>query len=281
MDEYNFFYVALSDGDASLRIRFISSPFFTAQFIKPSSPIQNKVNPFSSLHFVVSGSETINGKKINAGQAFYEDSALKGNNIYTFAEDTVLLTFAFDGIHHRKLISDVNISPDSFPQPVDIHNFDEIKNIYKELSDMYPNDAPIDPPQMLTQITAKQYFYRALHCLESENMMHLDTFRRKLLVNAESYMRNHFQEEISIEDVSAFLSVNRRYLYKLFKKYSGISPKQYLNNIRISRATELLSNSDRSITEIAAEVGYKDPLQFSAFFKKQTGFSPKKYRESH
>ena len=281
MTEHNFFYVALSDGDASLRVRFIDSPTFESQPVNESKETKANINPFSSLHIIISGSETINGKKISAGQAFYEDAPPSELKTDTLRENSIRLSFAIDGIHHRKLISDANISPDSPFAPVDIYNFDEIKKIYRELLDMYPEDAPIDPPQMLTQITAKQYFYRALHCLENKNIMQLDTFRRKLLVDAESYMRNNFQKEISIEDVSAYLSVDRRYLYKLFKKYSGISPKQYLSNIRISRATELLLNSDLSITEIAAEVGYKDPLQFSAFFKKQTEFSPKKYRELH
>lgn len=281
MKEHNFFYVALSDGDASLRVRFIDSPIVISSIVTSSPRSQANYTSFSSLHFIISGSITINGKKMNAGQAYYEDSISAEKKTSVFSENTQRLTFAIDGIHHRKLVSDVNITPDSFPSPIDIYNFDEVKKIHRELSDMYPEDAPLDPPQMLTQITAKQYFYRALHCLEDKNIMQLDTFRRKLLVDAESYMRNHFREEISIEDVSAHLSVNRRYLYKLFKKYSGTSPKQYLSNIRISRATELLSTSDLSVTEIALEVGYKDPLQFSAFFKKQTGFSPKKYRELH
>ena len=221
----------------------------------------------------------VNGKKIHKGQAFYEDSYPKEKSILSYNRDTILLSFSFDGIHHKKLISDANIISGSPSSSANIYNFDEIIKIYHELLDMYPEAAPIDPPPILTQITSKQYLYRALHCLENDNIVHLDTSRRKLLVDAESYMRNHFQEEITIEDISKSLSVNRRYLYKLFKKYSGISPKQYLNNIRISRATELLSNSDLSIMQIAEEVGYKDPLQFSTFFKKQTGFSPKKYRE--
>ena len=93
-------------------------------------------------------------------------------------------------------------------------------------------------------------------------------------------MRNNFSKGITVEDTSEYLSIDRRYLYKLFKKYSGISPKQYLSNIKIARACDLLLNSDMSITDVAEKIGYTDSLQFSAFFKKQTGISPRKYRNT-
>ncbi len=277
MGIFNFYYVSLSDGDASLRIRVIQS--YTYNDISLTTNLIH--TPYSSLYFVISGNGSINGHKFHKGQAFYIDGYSKAKNSLDVKKDTSFFVFSFDGIHHKKLISDVNINPDEPAVPIDIYNFERLADIYNELSDIYPEDVPIDPPQILSQITAKNYFYQALHCLENENVIQLDTFRRKLLVNAEEYMRTHFSEELNIENVADYLSIDRRYLYKLFKKYSGISPKQYLNNIRISRATELLLNSELSITEIAQIVGYKDSLQFSTFFKKQTGMSPKKYRELH
>lgn len=278
MESFKFYYVSLSDGDASLRIRVIHSQI--THIIQPRID-NNTYTPFSSLYFTINGKGTIDGYAFHKGQAFYTNNYSKKEFSFVTEMNTIFLVFSFDGIHHKKLLSDLNINPDTPGVPIDIYKFEELTDIYNELLSLYPEDAPVDPPQMLSQITAKQYFYRALHCLENENVMHLDTSRRKLLVSAEEYMRNHFSEELNIEKVAKYLSIDRRYLYKLFKKYSGISPKQYLNNIKISRATELLSNSELSITEIAEMVGYKDSLQFSTFFKKQTGLSPKKYRDSH
>lgn len=278
MNMFKFYYASLSDGDAALRIRTVQAYIHRSISVINSGP---PTTPFSSLFFVIRGGGTINGNAIHEGQAYYTDGYSKVKNSIHIEDETLLFMFSFDGIHHNKLISDINVNPDTPATPIDVYNFEHLTKIYNELSDMYPEDVPQDPPQMLSQITAKSYFYQALHCLENENVTHLDTSRRKLLVSAESYMRNHFPEDITIEDVSEHLSIDRRYLYKLFKKYSGTSPKQYLNNIRISRATELLTFSDLSVTQIAEAVGYKDPLQFSAFFKKQTGLSPKKYRETH
>lgn len=277
MKNFRFYYVSLSDGDASMRIRVISSSVFDDTYSEKTN--FSEIKPYSTLNFVVSGEVSVNNQTIRAGQAYYEDTYPKENYVAILSRGTVLLSFSFDGIHHKKLMSDLNIKSNLSPYPADVYDFDEIMAIYNELADMHRIDAPTDPPQMLSQINAKKYFYRALYCLENESIMQLDTARRKLLVDAETYMRKHFNKAITIEDVSCHLSVDRRYLYKLFKKYSGISPKQYLNNVRVAHASELLSNSDLSVTMIAADVGYDDPLQFSAFFKKQTGYSPKKYRE--
>ena len=277
MEKYIFYFVSLSDGDASLRIRFIYALSLSEGQDAIFSPGTHA--SVSSITYIIEGSGTLNGKPITAGQAFYSAPHLK--NFFQYNDkNTKTLVIGFDGIHQKKLLSDINIKTDEPGFIIDIRSFDALKNIYCELKNIYPKDALLETPQILSQITAKSYFYSTLRCLEEEYTIYLNTSRRKLLVLAEEYMRNNFSSDITIEEVSKYLSVDRRYLYKLFKKHSGVSPKQYLNNIRIARATELLANSEMSVTEIAELTGYKDSLQFSTFFKKQTGISPRKYRNS-
>ena len=60
----------------------------------------------------------------------------------------------------------------------------------------------------------------------------------------------------------------------------GVSPFQYLINIRIAHAKHLLSTSDMPIAQIATECGYDDPVYFSQVFKRITEFSPKEYRKN-
>ena len=69
------------------------------------------------------------------------------------------------------------------------------------------------------------YFFSMLSCLENHQIAHFDTNRLKLLVMAEEYMLSNFSQCISVDDVANHLHIDRRYLYKIFKQHSGISPK--------------------------------------------------------
>ena len=67
---------------------------------------------------------------------------------------------------------------------------------------------------------------------------------------------------------------------KLFRRYMGTTPYNYLVNFRITQAKELLVLTDHSVSEIAQEVGFGDASNFSTRFAKATGQSPLQYRKS-
>lgn len=98
---------------------------------------------------------------------------------------------------------------------------------------------------------------------------------------AKSYMQEHFQRDISLDDVSREVNISPYYFSKLFKEEAGENFIDYLTGLRIERAKELLGSSARSIKEISYLVGYTDPNYFSRIFKKQTQQSPREYREEH
>lgn len=60
----------------------------------------------------------------------------------------------------------------------------------------------------------------------------------------------------------------------------GCSPQQFLVNLRMEKAVGMLKNTDLPVNQIAAQVGYENPLTFSKIFKQRYGISPKNYRES-
>ena len=66
-----------------------------------------------------------------------------------------------------------------------------------------------------------------------------------------------------------------------FKKHTGVSPNEYIITQRISAACQLLVQTDKSISEIAAEVGYGDQYYFSRIFKKKMGVPPLGYRRKY
>jgi AraC family transcriptional regulator len=81
-----------------------------------------------------------------------------------------------------------------------------------------------------------------------------------------------------ITELSAAVGMNVDHFSRMFKRSTGLAPHQYLGNIRLDRAKRLLTEGRVPIIEIAYEVGYSNPSQFSAFFRKRTGLSPTQFR---
>jgi AraC-like DNA-binding protein/CheY-like chemotaxis protein len=94
-----------------------------------------------------------------------------------------------------------------------------------------------------------------------------------------AYLHQHYDRPLSREEVAAGIGVNEDYLTRVFSREIGISPWDYLNRYRIFRAKELLIQTDKSISQIARQVGFSDPAYFSRVFRKLTGVSPSGYRK--
>ena len=95
------------------------------------------------------------------------------------------------------------------------------------------------------------------------------------------YINNHFSEKIRIQDLAKRIGISRSYLVKLVKQVTGMSPQEYLIEIRMRRASDLLGRSNDPIQSIAAECGYDDALAFSKVFKSKFGVNPSEYRMQH
>ncbi|MCP4727159.1 MAG: helix-turn-helix domain-containing protein [bacterium] len=94
------------------------------------------------------------------------------------------------------------------------------------------------------------------------------------------YIGNNFNEKITLEDVAAEIFLSSAYFSKIFKEQTGYNFSQYLNNLRIERSKSLLRNSRIPLVDIASLVGYEDQSYFSKVFKKITGNSPGKFRDT-
>jgi AraC-like DNA-binding protein len=94
------------------------------------------------------------------------------------------------------------------------------------------------------------------------------------------YMLSNYSEKIKIDALADQIGITRNYLAKSFQKELGVSPQEFLINLRMEKAAELLTNTSMPINEVATKVGYPDPLAFSKKFKESYGMSPKAYRES-
>ena len=99
------------------------------------------------------------------------------------------------------------------------------------------------------------------------------------ITEAKRYMQQHYRESLRLEDVSSAVGFNATYFSTLFKKETGQNFMDYLTELRISKAKELLCGDTLSVQDVAEMVGYSDLKYFSRLFKKATGVSPSDYKK--
>lgn len=92
------------------------------------------------------------------------------------------------------------------------------------------------------------------------------------------YIHKHYTENIKLSDAAQHIHINETYLSTSFKKECNMSFTKYLNNYRINQAITLLENTNYNFTEIAMQVGFESANYFSTVFKKETGYTPSKYK---
>ena len=93
-----------------------------------------------------------------------------------------------------------------------------------------------------------------------------------------AFVHRHYAEEVSRTEVAASVFLTPEYAAKVFKKETGKSLKQYLNDYRMEQARRLLSESGALVSDVAEQVGFDNFSYFSTVFKKSTGKTPQEYR---
>ena len=96
---------------------------------------------------------------------------------------------------------------------------------------------------------------------------------------AKEYIKANYSKALNLDDVSYYVNISPYYFSKIFKEGTGENFIEYLTNIRIEKAKELLNSTDYSMKEICIMVGYSDPNYFSRSFKKNVGVTPTEYKE--
>lgn len=103
---------------------------------------------------------------------------------------------------------------------------------------------------------------------------------RKRAVDAALWLNDHCHEQVSLDDVSALSGLSTYHFLRLFAEVVGATPHQYLVRARLRRAARLLAQRDRSITDVAADVGFGDLSNFVRTFHRAAGVSPRGYRQA-
>ncbi|GAB2503594.1 GlxA family transcriptional regulator [Microbulbifer agarilyticus] len=110
----------------------------------------------------------------------------------------------------------------------------------------------------------------------SEGAVHLHPDEE--IVQAQTWLKQHCSDDVKLSEVAKHFDMSVRSFNRRFKLATGQTPLQYLQNVRIDMARELLQSSNLSVNEIAEKVGYQDMGHFTALFKKFLSTTPSEYR---
>lgn len=107
------------------------------------------------------------------------------------------------------------------------------------------------------------------------DVKHVDIIRKSV-----DYIRRNYANKITLEDVASFVYLSPSYFSKVFKDEMELNFNAYLNKIRIEKSKQLLTNDKVKLVDVSGLVGFEDQSYFSKVFKKLTGKTPGKYRET-
>ena len=142
------------------------------------------------------------------------------------------------------------------------------ENMYSKLSQIR------DPQQMLRWMKRKVVLPYIEERASRANVQQQSTISEVL-----NFIHQHFHEDISLDQCADQVGMNFYALSKLFKNITGVNFIDYVTDLRINRAKELLRQTSMKINDIATDVGYQQRY-FNRIFKKQVGQTPSEYRES-
>jgi AraC-like DNA-binding protein len=96
-----------------------------------------------------------------------------------------------------------------------------------------------------------------------------------------NYVLNHFKTDLSVQDIAAKCNMNTAAFCRYFKKKTGKTFKDFMNEIRLGNAAKLLLKGDFTVAEVAFESGFNNPSYFNRLFKRTKGITPTSYRQQY
>jgi AraC-like DNA-binding protein len=113
---------------------------------------------------------------------------------------------------------------------------------------------------------------------ENNSQIYLNEIEQEQIAIVEATLRENIQTSITVEELAVKTGTNRHKLNRNFKHVYGEPIFQYLTRIRMEKAKKILSQKSMNISEVAYEVGYKNPQHFTVAFKKYFGYVPSKLK---
>ena len=132
----------------------------------------------------------------------------------------------------------------------------------------------------LTDVLCAEALLTQLLCsvLEAVQNTALDGSQATTVQAAVQFLQTTTDYTLSLYELAARVGLSKYYLIKLFRQYTGDTPMEYFQQVRLRRACGLLSTTSLSVAQISERLGYSSPFHFSGAFKRCFGISPSRYR---
>lgn len=226
------------------------------------------INPGTYHAFISNGSEPLSVINCMLMPELFELSGIELDAFPMFVADLVC-----------DLVFSEEVSEKPFLYVQDRHckikySYEHALREYIEKDDGYETVILGDVLQILV------YFLRAYE-KQHNFASHAKAVQTKYIKQVLNYIHEQYCMKISLKDLSNIALLSPNYLSKIFKEMTGETISQYISNIRIEHACEMLRDTKKSVDKIAEETGFGDAGNFRRAFRKQMGISPQVYRSTN
>lgn len=174
------------------------------------------------------------------------------------------------------LFSMFKYNPDQFHRQISLTNISDITLLFNKILAELKKEK-----DEYTDLLIKSYIQEILvhsHRSTDSPIIFEDDVKNKIL-KVQKILENNYHTNVKITDICRELYISTYYLTHRFTEFTGISPKQYLIQIRLNHAGKMLANKALAISEVAEKSGFQDTNNFIRCFKKSFGVTPKKFRD--
>lgn len=159
---------------------------------------------------------------------------------------------------------------------VNVSNQNEITSLFKKLINL------TNQPESLSSVVAIKgimleiisYYLKMDNSMTSDRAPTSDTDFQCVL----KYIEKNIEKKLTVEELADVMHLHPNYFIRYFKSFFGVSPIRFINNMRMDKAKQMLSEGELSVSQIAKCVGIDDIFYFSKQFKKYNGYAPTEYR---
>lgn len=248
----------------------------------PGAKYGPEIRDFYHLHIILSGT----GRLITKAGTFYPHFGqmflLKDNECVEYIADEKdpwsYCWVTYSGTEAKKISDRIGFTDGVYC----LDSKTEAKNFYELICRMHEKPEMNYINDLRRRGILLEFLSMALEATDDNSKR----LRRRLEHSSDMYVKKaldfiHYNyATIGVCDIVEYIGFTRSYFTTIFKKHVGISPCDYLLQYKLNKGCEILSTTNLSIQEIATQVGYENPLNFSRAFHNAFGCSPTEYRQS-